>query len=81
MSGETLFICIPVNDVINDAEDIPSIDGRRITMLDVFTVIESDTAEENFDYWGLDDEKRVAVIEYYEKNTQELEELMEKKTP
>lgn len=50
-------------------------------MLDVFAVIQSGNAEENFEYWGLDKEEICAVEEYYSNNREELESILDKRTP
>lgn len=70
-----------VDNVIDETGDIPSIRGRRIDMIDIMTVIKSGNAKENFEYWDLDEEEIEAVREYYANNKEELEEILDRRTP
>lgn len=81
MTLEQIISYMTVDNVIDETDDIPSIRGRRIDMLDVMTVIKSGNAEENFEYWNLSEEEIKAVREYYANHKEELEKILDERTP
>lgn len=68
-------------EYIDESGNVPSIKGRRINMIDVLAVIESGDEQNQFEYWGLSDEKKEEAIEYYEENKEEIREIMREQTP
>lgn len=68
-------------EYIDESGNVPSIKGRRINMIDVTAVIESGDEHNQFEYWGLSDEKREEAIEYYEENEEEIQQIMQEQTP
>lgn len=53
---------------INESGNVPSVKGRRINMINVQIFIESGDERNQFEYWGLSDEKMEEAIKYYKDN-------------
>jgi hypothetical protein len=53
---------------INESGNVPSVKGRKINMINVQIFIESRDERNQFEYWGLSDEKKEDAIKYYKDN-------------
>mgnify|MGYP000566127509 CR=1 FL=1 len=69
-------------DLINESEPVPTIAGRRISMLDVLAALESPDPEAQFyDDWQLSEEQVKAALEYIRNHRETLEETLREQTP
>lgn len=69
-------------DLIDESDEIPSITGHRIDIIDVLAALESSDPESQIiGTWGFTPEEKEVLENYVEDNRDQIIRIMEKKTP